>query len=406
MERPLNHWHRPKESAIAIAPIKEMKGCMKPIDYVNSLFSGASQIQNFQTQREIWPTARMSASPNPRPFPKGAPMALPATYTYGGASKDLQGFIKETETMALVVLKDGAIRHESYADWGGQNTLWLSHSVSKSFVSALIGNALDEGLIKSIEQPVNDYVPALGIQGSAYKGVRIKDILQMSSGASWNEDYSDSNSDIRRFGRIVATGGALNEFPATLKRAREPGTFNRYNSADTQVLGMLLVTVTGRSIADYMQEKLWHPLGMEADGYWIIDSTGMERVYGGLNAIARDYAKIGELYRLNGKWDGKQIISESWVRASVTPDAPHLMPGDTGLSNSVFGYGYQWWVPEGNEGEYSARGVYNQFVYVNPTKRVVIVKLSANRRYGLTNDETSSRTLETTEFLRAIAAAA
>jgi CubicO group peptidase (beta-lactamase class C family) len=90
----------------------------------------------------------------------------------------------------------------------------------------------------------------------------------------------------------------------------------------------------------------------------------------------------------------------------VTPDAPHLMPGDTGLSNSVFGYGYQWWVPEGNEGEYSARGVYNQFVYVNPTKRVVIVKLSANRRYGLTNDETSSRTLETTEFLRAIAAAA
>src|SRR5262245_60634973 len=155
-----------------------------------------------------------------------------------------------------------------------------------------------------------------------------------------------------------------------------------------------------------MQEKLWHPLGMEADGYWIVDSTGMERAYGGLNAIARDYAKIGELYRLNGKWDGKQIISESWVRASVTPDAPHLMPGDRGLSNSVFGYGYQWWVPEGNEGEYTARGVYNQFVYINPPKRVVIVKLSANRRYGLTNDEAGYRTLETMEFLRAIAAVA
>src|SRR5262245_44247038 len=152
-----------------------------------------------------------------------------------------------------------------------------------------------------------------------------------------------------------------------------------------------------------MQEKLWHPLGMEADGYWIIDSTGMERAGGGLNAIARDYAKIGELYRLNGKWDGKQIISETWVRASVTPDAPHLMPGNTGRGR---GYGYQWWVPEGNEGEYSAIGVYNQFVYVNPAKRVVIVKLSANRRYGLTNDETSFRSLETGEFLRAIAATA
>ena len=379
---------------------------MERIDYMKSLYSGVSQIQNFQTLREIWPTARMSASPNPQPFPQGAPKALPATYTYGGASKDLQGFIEETETMALVVLKDGVIRHECYAEWGGPSTHWMSHSVSKSFVSAALGIALDEGLIKSIAQPVDDYIPPLGIWGSAYKGVRIKDILQMSSGASWNEDYSDPNSEMGRFNRLLATGGTLDKFPATLKRAREPGTFNRYNSADALVLGLLLVAVTGRSITDYMQEKLWHPLGMEADGYWILDSTGMEHTYGGLNAIARDYAKIGELYRLNGKWHGNQIVSEAWVKASVTPDAPHLMPGNTGLSDSVFGYGYQWWVPEGNEGEYSAIGVYNQFVYVNPTRRVVIVKLSANRRYGSTNDEAGYRELESIELMRAIAAAA
>jgi CubicO group peptidase (beta-lactamase class C family) len=371
---------------------------MERLDYLKSLFSGASQIESFQAQKELFPTARMSASPNPRPFPKGAPMALPASYTYGGAGKDLQGFMKETETMALVVLKEGTIRHESYADWGGPDTHWISMSVAKSFVSAAIGIALDEGLIKSIEQPVTDYVPTL--EGSAYAGVRIKDILQMSSGAGWNEDYSDPTSDIVRFLRVLGTGSAMSDFPSTLKRAREPGTFNHYNSTDTQVLGMLLVAATGRSVADYMQEKLWHPLGMEADGYWIVDSTGMEMAYGGLNAIARDYAKIGELYRLNGKWDGKQIISEAWIRASVTSDAPHLMPANTG---SIFGYGYQWWVLEGNDGEYSAIGVYNQFVYVNPTKRVVIVKLSANRRYGLTNDETSYREFETIEFLRAIA---
>src|SRR5262247_1009305 len=143
-----------------------MKVRMEPLDYLNSLFSGASQIESFQTQREIFPTARMSASPNPRPFPKGAPMALPATYTHGGTSKDLQGFLKETETMALVVLKDGRIQHESYASWGGPDTHWISMSVAKSFVSAAIGIALDEGLIKSIEQPVTDYVPAL--EGSAY----------------------------------------------------------------------------------------------------------------------------------------------------------------------------------------------------------------------------------------------
>jgi CubicO group peptidase (beta-lactamase class C family) len=176
-----------------------MQARMEPIDYLNSLFSGASQIETFQTQREIFPSARMSASPNPRPFQRGAPTTLPATYTYDGASKDLHGFMKETETMALVVLKDGAIRHESYAEWGGPDKHWISMSVAKSFVSTAIGIALDEGLIKSIEQPITDYVPALGIEGSAYRGVRIKDILQMSSGASWSEDYSDPNSDFARF---------------------------------------------------------------------------------------------------------------------------------------------------------------------------------------------------------------
>jgi CubicO group peptidase (beta-lactamase class C family) len=379
---------------------------MERIDYLQTLFSGANQTVNFQKQREIFPTAVMTASPAPKPFPYGVPMTLPTSYVFEGKTGDIKSFMAETDTMALMVLKDGAIRHEQYADWGGRDTHWISMSVAKSFVSAALGIAVDEGLIKSIEQPITDYLPALGVEGSAYAGVRIKDILQMSSGAGWNEDYSDPESDIMRFASILGLGGSMNEFPPTLKRAREPGSFNLYNSTDTQVLGMLLVAATGRSIAHYMQEKLWHPLGMESDGYWIIDSVGMEMAYGGLNATARDYAKIGELFRLNGKWNGKQIVSSDWVKASVTPDAPHLMPGDTGLSDSLFGYGYQWWVPEGDEGEYSAIGVYNQFIYVNPARGVVIVKLSANQRYGLTNDETSYREFETMEMFRAIAAVA
>lgn len=378
---------------------------MNRIDYLQSLFSGASQTHNFQIQKEIFPTARMSASPRPRLFPRGPEMALPATYDYEGSSRDLQAFLGETETMALLVLKDGVIRHERYADWGGPNTHWISMSVAKSFVSAAVGIAVDEGLIASVEQPVTDYVPALDVEGSAYAGVRIKDILQMSSGAAWNEDYSDPNSDIMRFAAILGLGGAMNDFPATLRRAREPGGFNLYNSTDTQVLGMLLVAATGRTIADYMQEKLWHPLGMEADGYWIVDSTCMEMAFGGLNATARDYAKIGELFRLRGRWDGRQIVSEEWVEASVTPDGPHLMPGERDNSDLLFGYGYQWWVPAGDEGEFTAIGVYNQFVYVNPSRGVVIVKLSANPQYGLTNDETSYREYETVEMLRAVARA-
>jgi CubicO group peptidase (beta-lactamase class C family) len=376
------------------------------IDYLQTLFSGADQSQNFQKQRDIFPTATMTRSPSPMPFPVGAPLALPGSYVFEGRTCDTAAFMNETQTMALLVLKDGTIRHEHYADWGGPQTHWLSMSVAKSFVSAALGIAIGEGLITSVEQPITDYLPALGVSGSAYAGVRIKDILQMSSGAGWNEDYSDPDSDIMRFASILGLGGAMNDFPPTLKRARQPGSFNLYNSTDTQVLGMLLVSATGRPIADYMQEKLWHPLGMESEGYWIVDSVGMEMAYGGLNAIARDYAKIGELFRLKGNWHGKQIVPASWITDSVTPDGPHLLPGKRDNSDSVLGYGYQWWVMDGDEGEYSAIGVYNQFVYVNPARGVVIVKLSATQSYGLTNDETSYREYETIEMLRAIAGVA
>lgn len=340
------------------------------------------------------------------PFAVSETMALPRQYTSEGRACDVETFLAETETMALLVVKDGVIRFERYADWGGAETHWLSMSVAKSFISATIGIAVDEGLIRSIEQPITDYVQALDVDGSAYAGVRIKDILQMSSGAEWNEDYSDPHSDIARFLAILASGGAMNDFPQTLKSGRPPGTYNHYNSTDAQVLGMLLVSATGRSIADYMQEKLWHPLGMESDGYWIVDSSGMEMAYGGLNAIARDYAKLGELYRGKGNWHGKQIISEEWVDTSITPDAPHLVPGKRDCADYVFGYGYQWWLIDGEEDDYSAIGVYNQFVYVNPKRRVVIVKLSANRTYGMNHDESSWREAETVDLFRAIAAAA
>ncbi|HBM89287.1 MAG TPA: serine hydrolase, partial [Rhodobiaceae bacterium] len=236
-----------------------------------------------------------------------------------------------------------------------------------------------------------------------YDGVRIKDILQMSSGAAWNEDYSDPDSDINKFGEILALGGSLNEFAATLKREREPGTYNHYNSTDTQVLGLLLTRATGRTVTDYMTEKLWTPLGMESDAYWLIDSENMEMVFGGLNATARDYAKLGELYRLGGKWNGEQIVPADWVSASVTPDAPHLTPEAKADDPFPVGYGYQWWVPASTEGEYSAIGVYNQFIYVNPTRNLVIVKLSANSDYATSLDESAYREMETFEMFRAIA---
>jgi CubicO group peptidase (beta-lactamase class C family) len=374
---------------------------LKRVPFALSLFDGSEQYDNFNRMREFYPTTTMPAAEESYQFGDGEPLSLPRSFVYNGETIELETFMTETDTCALLVIEDGKVRLERYMLTGGRDVQWLSMSVAKSFVSAAIGIAIEEGHIASIEEPITLYAPSLA--GSAYDGVRIKDILQMSSGARWNEDYSDPESDINRFGRIMAIGGSLNEFAATLEREREPGTHNHYNSTDTQVLGMLLASATGRTVTDYMSEKLWQPLGMESDAYWMVDSKNFEMVFGGLNATARDYAKLGELYRVDGRWNGEQIVPEAWVRASVTPDAPHLTPEANADSDFPVGYGYQWWIPAGDEGEFAAIGVYNQFIFVNPSRDLVIVKLSAFSDYGTSLEESAYREIETFEFFRAIA---
>ena len=368
-----------------------------------NLYRGEPQHDVFPSMDEHFPTRMLNPSSAPYQFPEGQQIALPQNFSFEGATRRTDAFLEGTDTSALLVLKDGEVRLENYFLTGGRNVQWISWSMAKSFVSALIGIAVEEGLIGSVDEPITQYVPSLA--SSAYGGVSIKNVLQMSSGARWNEDYSDRNSDIHRLGAILAGDGSLAAFVEKVERATAPGTVCQYNSAETQALGMLLIEATGRSISSYMQEKLCEPLGMESPGYWILDNAGMEMALGGLNLTARDFAKIGELYRNNGVWGGKQIVPQDWANASVTPDAAHLEPGKVIVGGHVFpfGYGYQWWVPEGKIGEFAAIGVYNQFVYVDPSRGVVIVKLSANRKYGTTPDEAENREEETVEFLRAVA---
>jgi len=367
--------------------------------FVGSLFTGEEQYQNLNRVYEIFPTSKLSHSSKPLVFKKGAPLELPSNFIFEDKVVKVDEYLSRTDTSALLILKDGKISYENYWLTGGKNVQWISMSVAKSFISALIGIAIDQGHIKSLEDKVTDYVPQL--KNSAYDNVRIKDILQMSSGASWNEDYSDPNSDINRSSKIFAIGGSLDEFSASLKKELKPGSYNRYNSTDTQVLGMLLREATRVSITKYMEEMLWHPMGAQDSGYWILDSKNMEMAYAGFNATARDYAKLGELYRLGGKINGKQIIPSDWIKASVKPDAPHLMPGDNPLSDFPLGYGYQWWVPD-LSGDFSAIGVYNQFIYVSPKSNMVIVKLSANSIYGTSEALSTLSELEAIEFFKAI----
>jgi CubicO group peptidase (beta-lactamase class C family) len=390
---------------VIVILVLTLMGCVaKPIEepegsFFSTLFTGVEQYENFNRTSEFFPTSGLAASTEPYEFADGSMIEMPSNFWYEGKTVQTDGFLQGTDTSAVFVLKDGKVQYEDYSLTGGREVQWLSMSVAKSFISALVGIAIEERHIGSIEESITKYIPSL--VGSAYGNVRIKDVLQMSSGARWNEDYSDPESDIARLGLTLASGGSLNAFSATLVRDKEPGTINLYNSTDTQVLGQLITAATGRSVTDYMQEKLWQPLGMESSAYWITDKVGMEMAFGGLNATARDYAKLGQLYLDGGRWGDQQIVPEHWVKASVIADAPHLTVEKMGYG---LGYGYQWWLMDGDEGEYSAIGVYNQFIYVNPTKGLVIVKLSANSEYGLTNEESSFRELETVEFFRAIGA--
>lgn len=367
------------------------------------LFRGEPMENYFCRLNEIIPTSSMTPSTKPQEWSEGEALELPETYSFQGTEKNTEQLLQETGTAALVVVRDGTLCFERYWLTGGSTVPWLSMSVAKSFVSTLVGIALDEGHIKSLNDLISDYIPVE--KGSAYDGVRILDVLQMSSGARWNEDYSDQDSDAMRMALAMSADGSLDRLVATAVREHAPGTVCRYNSADTQALGSLLVHATGRTITDYMQEKLVEPLGFTNASYWLTDATDREAAFAGLNLTARDYARLGQAYLNGGKWNGRQVIPEQYIAASTVASAPHTHPGKPLLSGNPMelGYGYQWWIPKQQDGSFTALGVYNQFIYVQPNTQTVIVKLSANTKYGTSMDEAVNRDMENLAFLDALA---
>ena len=361
------------------------------------LFDEQDIVRNFQHMDEIFPTHPVAAGGSVMEFERGD-YTLPESFEYEGKSYDTEEFLSDTMTTGLLIMQNDRILLERYAHGHSETGRHIAWSVSKAVLSALFGIAVEEGHIRDIMQPVTDYLPEL--EGSGYDGVSIKNILQMSSGVGFDENYGDPDSDINRMSRELALGGTLLEFAATLERARPPGTLQHYVSIDTQVLGTTLVRATGRSLADYTSEKLWKPVGMEQDAYWMVDGSGMEMAFGGFNASLRDFARLGRLYLNGGRWEGKQIVPAAWVKASITPDAPHLMTGPKPGSDNTMGYGYQWWLPADSDGDFMALGVYNQMIMVDPKHRLVIAKHSANRDFQHNNFEP---TRETVALWRAIA---
>lgn len=361
-------------------------------------FDSDSIVENFRSLYKKYPSSNVRRS---GPFYKlrEERRALPETYVYKGKTKTISHWIERTGTTGLLVIKDGVIVFDNYYQGNEKSTRVIAMSVSKSFVSCLVGVALAEGKITDLQDPVEKYAPEL--KGSGYEGVSLKNVLQMSSGIRFVEDYGDLKSDIVRLVGSFLTG-SINDFVATLPNELKPGTFNRYVSADTQVLSMVLKGATKKSLTEYMQEKLWSRLGAEYDAEWLTDPKKTEMAFGGLNATLRDYARFGLLYLNQGRnFKGEQLVPKNWVKASVTPDAPHLMPGrDNPGSDWPMGYGYQWWIPENPEGDFTAIGIYGQFIYVHPVHKVVIAKSSAYVDYNNSGEEME---FESIEAFRAIA---
>ena len=333
---------------------------------------------------EYFDTKEIYNSDNIFLFPKRKTVDIPKEFEFENQLFNTQKYLDSSYTQGFLILHEDSISFESYYLGQNKNTRHISWSVAKSFVSALMGIAINEGHIESIEDNVEKYLPELSSSG--YNGVKIRELLQMSSGISFDETYSDINSDINKYWRGFILGNCQDAFAATLKNKITPGTFNHYVSINTHVLAMIIVKTTGKSLTEYLEEKIWKKIGMENNGYWLVDGKGMEMALGGLNATIRDYTKMGKLFLDSGRWKGLQIVPEKWVLESTSINGEHLEATSINSAHPNIGYGYQWWIPGtsqkyGEEEEFIAIGIYNQFIYVNRSTKTVIVKHSANKNY-------------------------
>ncbi len=289
-------------------------------------------------------------------------IALPVTYTYNGVRHTLDDFLARSLAQGFVVLHGTTIVNERYS-LADRSTWFQSWSMAKSFTSAAVGIALHEGYFHSIDDPVTRYVPQL--KGSGYDNVSLRNLLRMSSGVQWNE----TTDDIWMQAGVYA-GASLKQTVETRVRAVAPGTAFNYTSPNTFVLAWAVSNATHRPYAQYVQQKIWGPAGMESRAFVESDSGGAALGYCCYFATDRDYARFGLLYLNRGRASGHQVIPAAWITASSHASAPFNAPSsDTGL-----GYGLGWWVGGGDRGDYTASGLGGQFIYVSPKDDVVIVK--------------------------------
>lgn len=308
-----------------------------------------------------------------RALDKGTPLQL---------DLDLNAYMRDNRTAAIVVLENGKIRLEAYGLDFTETGRWTSFSVAKSFTSTLVGAALKDGYIASLQDPVSKYIT--GLAGSAYDDVTIAHLLTMSSGVAWNEDYEDPSSDVALFNAHVAADGGSNlvSYMSRLKRAHSPGAVWNYSTGETNMIGVLVQQATGKNLADYLSEKIWQPYGMQQDASWLLNSDGTEISGCCIQAATRDFARFGQ-FMLEGANTGQgSILPDDWIAQATTSQ---MSIGEAGA-----GYGYQWWTFD--DGSYAANGIFGQGILIDPARQLVIASNSSwTSATGLLNGERAGR---------------
>ncbi|WP_353229257.1 serine hydrolase [Novosphingobium sp.] len=296
--------------------------------------------------------ATIAPSTHPLPLPAGRPLDVPG----------IDRFMASQHAAGLVIVQDGKVRLERYGLGFGPTGRWTSFSVAKSFTSTLVGAAIADGAIHSLEDMVSQYIPDL--RGSAYDAVSIRQLLTMTSGVRWNEDYEDPQSDVSRFNPSVPDPGvdATVSYMRKLPRAHPAGTVWHYSTGETNLIGVLVSQAVHKPLSQYLSEKIWQPAGMEGGATWLLGKTGHEIAGCCLQARTRDFASMGLLVLANGVVDGKAIVPADWFAQATVKQQDIGEPGH--------GYGYQWWTFD--DGSVAARGIFGQSIFIDRKRHLVI----------------------------------
>lgn len=330
-------------------------------------------VDGFSRLDEIWKANVVRRAPSPSAWRRPA---MEPAISYQGAPRvgagrfDLDRYLERNPATGLAVAQGDALLVERYR-YGRRDTHRLtSFSMAKTIVAMLVGIAVEEGRIASIEDHADRYVP--GLQGTEYGRTPLRHLLTMSSGVDFREDY-DGNDDSARLSRATIAGqspGGAAAVQAFDRRGAEPGRRWYYASAETYVLALVLRAAIGRPIADYLSEKIWQPMGAEADATWLVEGTGTEVGFMGFNAVLRDYARLGLLLANGGRAGGRQLVPEAWLREMTRA---HFSPAQTGR---WYGYGFQTWIFPDDDGSFALLGVRGQSIFVDPARRLVLVHLA------------------------------